>query len=222
MKPTDSDIEWLKCLFPSLCYKPEEQKVVGELSFCACYDKTSQRVKIELYGPDDSIRKSASFLCDVFEIEIILDAESIGDNGWPQVHEVGGRSKSIANKCGVKMIDLHFFPINGACCLGIRFSPERNLTIERFLPNLVIPFFYRLSYTDHFGIEAARRDLWGEYSHGDEGFREYRNEMRDLKRYNLGRNKPCPCGSGLKYKKCCLDEVQTVEKRATKTSENVG
>jgi hypothetical protein len=23
---------------------------------------------------------------------------------------------------------------------------------------------------------------------------------------NIGRNDPCPCGSGKKYKKCCMDE----------------
>ena len=26
-----------------------------------------------------------------------------------------------------------------------------------------------------------------------------------IKDYKIGRNDPCPCGSGLKYKKCCLD-----------------
>ena len=26
-----------------------------------------------------------------------------------------------------------------------------------------------------------------------------------VKDYKIGRNDPCPCGSGLKYKKCCLD-----------------
>ena len=25
----------------------------------------------------------------------------------------------------------------------------------------------------------------------------------------IGRNKPCPCGSGKKYKKCCLDKSVT-------------
>ena len=25
-----------------------------------------------------------------------------------------------------------------------------------------------------------------------------------VKEYNIGRNDPCPCGSGKKYKKCCL------------------
>ncbi|HEY7321830.1 MAG TPA: SEC-C metal-binding domain-containing protein [Candidatus Binatia bacterium] len=23
----------------------------------------------------------------------------------------------------------------------------------------------------------------------------------------IGRNEPCPCGSGLKYKRCCLNKV---------------
>ncbi len=23
----------------------------------------------------------------------------------------------------------------------------------------------------------------------------------------IGRNEPCPCGSGKKYKKCCIDEL---------------
>ena len=26
-----------------------------------------------------------------------------------------------------------------------------------------------------------------------------------VKDYKIGRNDPCPCGSGMKYKKCCLD-----------------
>jgi hypothetical protein len=28
---------------------------------------------------------------------------------------------------------------------------------------------------------------------------------------NIGRNAPCPCGSGKKYKKCCLGEYQLTE-----------
>src|SRR6056297_42933 len=30
---------------------------------------------------------------------------------------------------------------------------------------------------------------------------------------HIGRNEPCPCGSGKKYKKCCLDKDQ-IEQRA--------
>ena len=33
-------------------------------------------------------------------------------------------------------------------------------------------------------------------------FRKSRPIVRD---YKIGRNDPCPCGSGLKYKKCCLN-----------------
>ena len=27
----------------------------------------------------------------------------------------------------------------------------------------------------------------------------------------IGRNDPCPCGSGLKYKKCCIDKTDDME-----------
>ena len=30
---------------------------------------------------------------------------------------------------------------------------------------------------------------------------------------NLGRNDPCPCGSGKKYKNCCMKDIETLEKR---------
>jgi peptide deformylase len=28
-----------------------------------------------------------------------------------------------------------------------------------------------------------------------------------IKKHNIGRNEPCPCGSGRKFKKCCLDTI---------------
>ena len=213
MKLTDCDIEWLKAFFPSLVYDQEAQRIVGELDFCACFDNASKKMQIEGLKRDEAIRNSESFLRDVFEIEILLDVESVGSNGWPQVHEVGGRYKSIAEKYDNSVIDLHLYA-NGACCLGIRYSPDRNFTIQRFLYDLVIPFFYRLSYTDLFGIEAARNNLWGEYPHGDWGLMEHGVEMLNLSRRGLGRNEPCPCGSGRKYKKCCLDEVEAMERKA--------
>jgi len=33
---------------------------------------------------------------------------------------------------------------------------------------------------------------------------------------NLGRNKPCHCGSGIKYKKCCLAKDKKPKLKATK------
>ena len=212
MKLTDSDVEWLRASFPSLVYDQNSQRIVGELDFCACFDSTTNRMRIEGLERDDTIRNSDSVIRDVFEVEIRLDADSVHPNGWPKVFEVGGRANVIAKKCCVKKIDLHFYPNDDSCCLGIRYAREKNLTIARFLYELVIPFLYRLSYTNQFGIEAARNDLWGEYSHGDLGFMEHKRNILRLARHKVGRNEPCPCGRSAKYKDCCLDEVQAVER----------
>ena len=37
----------------------------------------------------------------------------------------------------------------------------------------------------------------------DEIYREYRKSKTVVKEKTPGRNEPCPCGSGKKYKKCC-------------------
>lgn len=214
MKLAETDVHWLRCFFPSLAYDPEAQKISGELSFCACYEKATGKVNIELLERHEDVRRSDSFLCDVFEIEILLNPEEEDSNGWPRVMEVGGRKETIAKECGVPLIDLHF-DHDGCCCLGISRSRDPDLRIGRFLHQRVVPFFYRLSYAERFGIAAARNDLWGEYAHGDSGFRQHRDRMLAFARRDPGRNTPCPCGSGAKYKKCCLDEVRAVVERET-------
>lgn len=209
MKIFDNDIDWLKTSFPNLQYDAEAQKIVGELDFCAAFDKRSGKLKI---GSDPTVRTLDDYLCDVFEIEIHLGPGSIQENGWPTVYEVGGRYTRIAEKDNVQPIDLHFFE-DGACCLGIRYAREKNLTIKRLLYQLVIPFLYRLSYTDQYGIKAAQTNLWGDYSHGNQGHREHAKEMLGFVQRSLGRNDPCPCGRGIKFKRCCLDEVNQVMRR---------
>ena len=51
---------------------------------------------------------------------------------------------------------------------------------------------------------------WGHKGYSAQGLEEYYkleekelNEIFWVKEHNAGRNDPCPCGSGLKYKKCC-------------------
>ena len=127
------------------------------------------------------------------------------------VREMGGRCFDIAEQNQCEMIDLHLYE-DGASCLGLRCAAEKNLSLERFISELVIPFFYRLSYTHRYGLAAARDDLWGEYSHGDVGIREYQDEILRIDGNNPSRNRPCPCGSGSKYKRCHLDEVQAVKR----------
>ena len=205
MKITESDIKWLELHYPNLHYESNSQKVLGELDFCAEYDDVSDILIIRGNATDPR-----RFLCDVFEIEICLG--TIDGNGWPIVYEVGGRRRAITKKLNVDSIDLHFYSVNAACCLGLKFKDNRHLGLRNFLEKLVIPFFYRLAYTDKFGIAASQNDLWGEYSHGEEGPREYRTEISNYAKQNPGRNGLCPCGSGRKYKKCHLSEVESLKR----------
>lgn len=205
----ENDIKWLKSSFPNLRYDAEAQRIEGELDFCAAFNKRSGKIQ---FGSDPTARTLYTYLCDAFEIEIRLDSALTEDNGWPIVYETGGRFTGIAAKHKVAPIDLHFFK-DGACCLGIRFVREKNLTLERFLHHLVIPFFYRLSYTDKNGIKAAQTDLWGEYSHGKQGLAEHAEEMLKFALRGVDKDSPCPCGSGAKFKRCCQDEVHEVMRR---------
>ena len=205
MKITDKEIKWLELYFPTLQYEADSQKIVGELDFCAAYDNESKKLKI-----NDGLRKVNRLICDVFEIEICLSI--LDGNGWPKVYEIGRRHRQIAKKHNVKIIDLHFYSDDDACCLGLQFPDNRSLSVRGFLEQLVIPFFYQLSYIEKFGIAASRNDLWGEYSHDKQGLTEYLTEISISAKQNPGRNDLCPCGSGKKYKRCHQDAVESLKR----------
>ena len=206
MKINKYDREWLVSHFPLLCYELSSSKIIGELDFSAAYDNESGKLII-----GEGTRGAELFLSDTFEIEIFLD--KLDGNGWPKVYEVGGRHGQIAQRNDVNTIDLHFYSDDGNCCLGIKYGDNKGLRIERFLYDLVIPFFYRLSYTERFGIEASRKDLWGEYSHGKAGLAEYEAELLNFARRSPSRSRPCPCGSGKLYKNCHFNEVEFLKRR---------
>ena len=196
-----ADLEWLAASFPDLRYDSDAGVIAGELELRAAYDREQEKLRI---GSDGATACMESYLCDSFSIRIELDA--LDQNGWPTVYEVGGRHARIAERENVETIDLHFYP-DGACCLGLQFLADRRTTLKEFMDELVLPFFYRLSFTDAHGLGAAREVLWAEYSHGDLGVREYLSDVADIAKRGLGRNDPCPCGSGRKYKRCHLGEV---------------
>ena len=177
MKMTERDINLLESRFPNLQYEADSQKIIGELDFCASYDSESRKVIV-----GDGARNLECFICDVFEIEIRLGA--LDTNGWPKVYEVGGRNSQIAKKCNVDINDLHFNSYDDTCCLGLKFPINASLDIGYFLVELVIPFFYRLSYTERFGIAASQDNLWGEYSHGEKGEWEYLTEISNFAKEN--------------------------------------
>lgn len=196
-----ADFQWLAASFPNLRYDSDAGIIAGELELRAAYD--SEREKLHI-GSDEATMRMGSYLSDSFSIRIELD--SLDQNGCPTVYEVGGRHARIADRENVATIDLHFFP-DGACCLGLQLLSNRRTTLKEFMDEMVVPFFYRLSYTDVYGLGAAREFLWAEYSHGDLGVREYLSDVADMARQGQGRNDPCPCGSGRKYKRCHLGEV---------------
>ena len=108
---THRDYELLAENFPDLRHAPAAQKIVGELSFCAAYDQDVGMLRIERSGRDAAVRALPGFISDVFEVEIRLDAEFTSANGWPEVLEVGGRHRAIAERYGVAPVDLHFSPM---------------------------------------------------------------------------------------------------------------
>ena len=59
------------------------------------------------------------------------------------------------------------------------------------------------------GVIARRQDRWAKEAAQDNDESEYDFAEPDVRTYvrdvpKVGRNDPCPCGSGKKYKKCCL------------------
>ena len=54
-------------------------------------------------------------------------------------------------------------------------------------------WLYNLPQWDRYLTEERKKEL----------FREQRNAKTVVKNGKIGRNQPCPCGSGRKYKKCC-------------------
>ena len=213
MKPTADDLMWLSAAYPGLIYEQSINLVHGQLRFAASYDKSIDRLLIEGSDLDGEIRTTLNLIIDTFDIIIKLDSQPSETSPWPKVIETGGRSESIARKLLIDLIDLHMFSDDGSCCLAISYRSADDLTLREFILELVVPFFYRLSYVERHGIARAGRELWGEYSHGRKGIEEFNDEMR-----SLGRQKPrgkdqCPCGSGFQFENCCESEFTAWKRR---------
>ena len=163
-----SDIQWLRKHHPLLAAGMKASTITGTLCISSYYDKGADKL---ISGDVSSIGRNDTFIADRFLIEVHLG--DVDSNGWPKVYEIGLRHRATAKRYTIPVIDLHFYP-QGYACLGLPYPVEPPITLRYFLVGLVEPFFYRLSYIDHYGIAAARADLWPEYSHGPRGHREHR------------------------------------------------
>ena len=216
----DSDLRWLRDTFPGLSFDPTARVVTGDLDFCARYDARADSLRIEGAARNPAAQP-AGRICDVFSVRIELETVADSAIDWPTVYESDGRCASIAKALEIPERDLHVSS-DGSCCLGIQIDPGPH-ALARFVDDLVVPFFYRVAYAERFGIARVRQDLWDEYRHGADGLRDRLQEMSSTR---VGRNSPCPCASGRKYKVCCLrtdeDRLRSLRSRLTAMSNDDG
>lgn len=139
----------------------------------------------------------------------------------PMVYETAGRFPWDP--------DRHILP-GGRCCLWLRpeskWDPKDPDGLLHLLDETVLFFERQLIH------ELYPDAPWpgGERSHGLLGYAEYISERLggDEERLSamkpvligalhVGRNTTCPCGSGAKYKKCCLFRVEDIRRRVGTT-----
>lgn len=199
MKVSLEEINSIQAHFPDLYLSTDKSKISGELSFNAWYDGNLLHLNPVKYNEGENFH-------GYYEIEILLDSEN--NYGLPSVFETGGKIIKFSRENKIPVYDLH---INGdrSCCLGIFLPNESlNMTIYKFVTEIVFSFFAWQAYATTFKMKPP----WGEYSHNRLGVIEKKEELY-LKMLNAGRNDPCPCDSGFKFKKCCLDSFQAIKSR---------
>ena len=204
---SDEELQRIALEHPGLSYDSKDHRLVGTMEFSAEFDAGSGWLTPIPQPTDQGDGKS---IHDSFYIEIRLEFQPSAFNPWPPVIETGGRIQRIMEQHQIADIaDMHCYPglSENRCCLGIQAATGSKIEIAKFIRELVVPFFFRVAYVDRYGLQAARRELWKEYPHSPiEAHRQYLAELQSMRK--AGRNQPCPCGSGAKYKRCHLAEVE--------------
>lgn len=91
-----------------------------------------------------------------------------------------------------------------------RFDSRMNKNISMQNQNFVCFVDYNLDGETILKDGDMSLDIWNELHHERNG--DIRIAWRDetyiaINTMKVGRNEPCPCGSGKKYKKCCIDKM---------------
>ena len=187
---TTQDKELLKQYYPKLNCSLSRKLVWGTLDFACSFDKSSQELFYDNSAND--------YLADSYEIRI--DFNHFNTFGFPEVYESSGIIRAFAQKQGIKPEDFHIKE-NGedSCCLGI-FPEYQWRGVVFYIQEKVVPFFYWQACRRIYGKEP-----WGSYSHRDNGIIEAMTILPPKASKGASRNLICPCGSGKKYKKCCMN-----------------
>ena len=201
IKMSEDDVEALRQAYPELEYDASINRISGALNIFARFNKRAG-LQIENRPVTESRKGDIN---DKLSITILLDYKRRIGNPWPIVIEQDRRIQRIMAKHRITDIrDMHVYPGNepNVCCLGVDMVSSPPTNIVDFINTRVIPFFYRVAYVDRYGLQAARNDLWPEYSH-ERGHQEY---LRDI--LKTPRNQACPCRSGRKFKRCCRPKFE--------------
>lgn len=191
---TKKDYNKVAQLFASLHCILRRNVIWGTLEFSCSYDSESNEL---VYG-----EKFDNYLHDSYEIRI--DFNKHDTFGFPKIFEESGIIKDFADSNNIKIEDLHINKADDhSCCLGV-FPEYQWIDAATFIHDKVVPFFYWQSYRRLYGKEP-----WKALPHGVNGIIESMTVKSDDSSKGKIRNKTCPCGSGKKYKKCCMrkDEI---------------
>jgi yecA family protein len=104
--------------------------------------------------------------------------------------------------------------------LALREVDDKTLSKKEFEKKLTMLQSY-LPRAVHDLYDLARSEHYAHLMEDDAGFDEAWDDDdwltgldhipgEPVKSEKIGRNEPCPCGSGLKYKKCCIDKVVSI------------
>lgn len=119
--------------------------------------------------------------------------------------EVKGTVKELAEKYGIEVFTMTGFldgineslkeenPIETMeedTVVSLAFDPEK---LYKNMVDAKADWLYELPQWEKIFTEEKRKEL----------YKEQKNSGTVRKEKKIGRNEPCPCGSGKKYKKCC-------------------
>ena len=239
-------IEEVLATHQGLQYLDKVQILWGHVAFECCYEPASG---FQHDIPEDSyLRDSPHFISDSWEISIFLGPKLADSNdGYPLtcILDTKRLDSIVKNQAVESKADLHIniVPVTGlgvhrdghveskadlrtnimsflyTCCLLLGEPKIAQLPLPEFIIEAVLPFLYRLSYVEHFGLQRARDNLWGEYAHGKKGLLERKEEYAEMGFDALTKNSKCLCGSGQKFKRCHRSDYKSILSRASNSQD---
>lgn len=216
MSDPEQHVQKLMMAYPGLQYDGEHQIVHGAISFECCYEPN---VKFQHHISESSyLRDSPHFISDTHQVAIFVGYGKAGSGlgGHPPTYILdNNRIERILKEQGLRTKnDLHISTDN-SCCLMLGEPEISNLPLHQFVDEAVLPWLYRLSYVERFGLDAARDNLWGEYSHGRAGVQEWLTEHAGMAAKARTMKGVCPCGSGRRFKRCHDPILKKMARQAT-------